>query len=261
MVDGADKINNALYNFYYTPQDAIKVFANIDVEPIPLVEKKQDLRFPFTIEKNSEKLEFKMPKNAPEHAKFFIAALSKNKKELMEELNIDSKTYDMLAQTAVLIAKNETRFCDTTDRVYKSFRELYVRYERFAGHLNGKPLHYSRGLTNMKYTLHVTEENPQLKNKMKKFGINNEYDLENIEKSAIGTIILLAEFNKRLDQSFAEGFEQSQEKFGATRMDALCAIWNGGRSSALLKGKFNPNEWIYTEKAHETLKEYKVIEK
>ena len=261
MVDGADRINNVSQNIYVNPQDAVRVTTNSEVEPIPLVEKKPDFKFPFEVETNDDSLKFEMPENAPEHAKFFIAALSKNKKELMEELNIDSKTYDMLAQTAVAIAGTETRFGDTADRVYKAFRELYVRYERSMGSINRKPINYSRGMTNLKHTLHVTEENPQLKNQMLKFGIYDEYQLENIEKSAIGTMILLADFNKKLDQSFAEGFEQSQEKFGTTRMDALCALWNGGRSAALLKGNFNPDEWIYTERTHKTLEKYKVIEK
>ena len=263
MVDGADKINSVSNNVHINQQDAIRITVNENKEPIPLVEKNADYEFPFTIQPDKDALKFKLPEDAPENAKLFATALIKNKKVLMEDLNIDSETYNMFAQIAVGLAKKETDFNGTGNRIYKAFRELYVRYERMVGTSLRKPMHYSRGMTNIKYTLHTAakDEETQVKTKMLKYGISDEYELENIEKSAICTIILLDYFNRKLDDSLADGFKQSQGKYGATRMNALCRLWNGDPNREILNGKFDPNNpfWTYAKDIERFCEEYKIV--
>lgn len=263
MVDGADKINKLSNNVYINKQDALQEIKPTDAAPIPLVEKKDEYKFPFTIEKaDPDEIEFEIPKNASRKANEFIAALIKNKKSLMKELNIDSDTYNMLAQTAVGIAGKETKFGGTADRIYKAYRELYVRYEKFMKTTTTRKIDYSRGMTNLKYTMHINDQTQSgIQLNMLKFGIYDEYQLENPANSAIGTIILLDNLNKRIDRNYSEGFEQSKEKYGTTRIDALCALWNGAHSKELVKGNFDASKWDYTKEVHKTIDEYKLITK
>ena len=259
MVDGADRINNLNNNAYVNQTDATRIAKNKEKQLIPLIDKKQEYKLPFAIEHENPPIEFEIPKNAPQNAKEFIGALTRNKEALMKELNIDSDTYDMLAHTAIGIANTETRFGDTADRIYKAYRELYIRYERLVTTDITRPMHFSRGMTNLKYTLHADDKTqPFIKGHMLKFGIFDEYQLKSPDKSAIATIILLSNFNNRLNDKFAEGFMQSQEKYGTTRTEALCALWNGAYSKALKKGNFNPSDWTYTQKVNATMNKYKL---
>ena len=91
-------------------------------------------------------------------------------------------------------------------------------------------------------------------------GITDEYQLEDPSKSAIATIILLSNFNNRLDRNFYEGLEQSNEKYGTTRTDALCALWIGSKSriTALKKGELKTSEWEYLNRVHSAMEQYKV---
>lgn len=263
MVDGADKISNISKNIYINQQDVIHAPEKTSVKPIPLVEKKAEYKFPFTVEETDhDAIRFEIPKNAPQKAHDFIGALIKNKKALMKELNIDSDTYNLLAQTAVGIANQETKFGGTGDRIRKAYRELYVRYERFAKSSADKKFDYSRGITNLKYTIHIADKNqPSIKENMFKFHIYDEYQLEDPVTSAIATIILLDNFNKRIDRNYSNGFEQSNQKYGTTKTDVLCALWNGAYSKALVKGNFDASKWYYTKEVHKTIDKYKLITK
>ena len=152
MVDGANKINNdSVQNQYYKLAGINPdLVCNSNSKPLPLVNQPEDKNQPFAIGRNN--IHFELPPNAPVEAVEFTDTLVKNKAKLMEELHINSDTYNMLAQTAVGIARKETNFgTDTGYKIRTAIRDSWIKYDR--KFLNPSKHDFSMGMTQIKYTL------------------------------------------------------------------------------------------------------------
>ena len=130
MVDGADKVNGCGNSPYINQSNATSEVKSTP-EVIQLVQNKNvNNKFPFAIEKEKD-IEFEMPENAPPGARDFTNALIENKEKLMQVLNIDSETYNMLAQTAVCIAMKKPNSVQITNlRTFlKKLQERFIKKE------------------------------------------------------------------------------------------------------------------------------------
>jgi hypothetical protein len=235
-------------------------------------------------------IHFDMPANASQNAKTFANSLIRNKEKLMKELGIDSDTYNMLAQTAMGIAKQETNFGEKTKRqqVKDSLRfvsDKVAEYQQEHGEENKSYMKdWSHGVTQLKYTLH--SKDPWVKEKLTSLGITNEMQLEDVSTSAIATIVVLAKLNKEIDSpSYQRGIKTAQDttveysgweigkdgiahktgntkswKNEITRQDVLCAFWNGSERASVKNGTFKPQGVTYTRNIRKYTQEYKLNE-
>lgn len=222
-------------------------------------------------------ISFEMPPDAPANAKIFADALINNKAELMQKLNIDNDTYNLLAQTAMGIAGHETNFGNesTRQRIKNGVRDSNILAFR----------DWSYGMTQIKYSMHI--QDPEIKKAMDALGITDEEQLLDPEVSAKATIALLAHFNEKINtERYQKGIETAQDTIvqykgfaldengiskqtktgqteawtnNITQQDALCAMWNGA-GKALLNGTFRPQHWTYTSDVKRYTEEYKLVE-
>ena len=239
-------------------------------------------------------ISFSMPSNAPPAAKSFASSLTSNKEKLMRELNIDSDTYNMLAQTAMGIARQETNFGEKTTRqtvkdVLRAPSDSVALIQDSLG-LDNKSYtgtDWSQGITQLKYTLHT--QDAWVKQKMKNLGITNETQLNDPETSAVATMVVLAKLNQEIDSpAYQKGIKAAQgtsvelkgyeldPKTGAakktadgstkpwtneiSRQDVLCAFWNGGARADVKNGTFKPSVWTYSNNVKKYTHEYKLNE-
>ncbi len=222
---------------------------------------------------------FSMPPDAPENAKIFAQSLIDNKEKLMSLLNIDNDTYNVLAQTAIGIAGKETNFGEFTVRQFGKDAARVIT--------GGAGRDWSRGITQLKYSLYMNpEKEPEIYRNMLALDITNEGQLDDPATSALGTMVVLAQLNKRINsERYQSGIEAAQDtityyngwQIGAdgiaqktgetkvwnneiTRQDALCALWQGAGARDILNGTFKPQGWEYTRVVRQYTDEYKLVE-
>lgn len=237
-------------------------------------------------------ISFNMPEDAPPAAREFANSLTTNKARLMKELGIDSDTYNMLAQTAIGIAKQETNFGESTGR--QKVKDILrmpsdsIAWAQQSLDLENKSIgkDWSQGVTQLKYTLHTQDE--WVKKHMDNLGITNELQLQDPETSAVATMVVLAKLNKEIDsKAYQEGIKTAQGtsasypgwemgedgiarksadgatrpwKNEITRQDVLCAFWNGTTRSEVKNGTFKPQVWSYSRNVRQYTQEYKLKE-
>ncbi|MCR5266174.1 MAG: hypothetical protein K6E29_06225 [Cyanobacteria bacterium RUI128] len=199
----------------------------------------------------------------------FEQSLKDNKARLMRELNLDNETYNTLARTAIAIAIKETLSAGTARSIKHGLIDLAPEV---AETLTGGAR--SVGMTNIKYSIHV--QDPAIKRLFESFGINEIGDVTNDAKSAIATMILLAQDNKILNSEqyqkaagVAQGTYVQLEDYAmgsdgvaretddgttqgweneVTRQDALCAMWNGGSNRRKLANGVFTTDWSYSNR-------------
>lgn len=238
-------------------------------------------------------ISFSMPANAPKNAVTFANSLVDNKAKLMRQLNIDSDTYNMLAQTAIGIARQETNFGETTGRqVLKDIarypNDSIAMQQHFWGMENTSAVSdWSQGMTQLKFTLHMKD--PIVKKNMEALGITNELQLKNPSTSAIATMVVLAKLNQEIDSpDYQAGIKTAQGtevrlngyefdpktnaskktadgstkpwKNNITRQDVLCAFWNGGDRASVKNGTFKPAVSTYSNNVRRYTQQYKLNE-
>lgn len=111
----------------------------------------------------------------------FMKAIMDNKEDIQRTFNIDSKTYNMLAQLAMGIAEQETRF-NTSYR--KSLKDMIPDFMLNIARGNSNR---SRGATQIK----IKGDNKQMQEIYARYGITED-NLENIYTSAFATLLRLA---------------------------------------------------------------------
>lgn len=243
---------------------------------------------------SASEISFNLPADAPQGAKDFAKSLVQNKARLMKELNIDSDTYNMLAQTAIGIAGKETKFGQSKSTGRQILKDVMrapsdsiaLAQKQFGlENTSGVTGDWSQGMTQLKYTLHTKD--PAVKKHMTNMGITNELQLKDAGNSAVGTMIVLAQLNKQIDTpAYQKGIKAAQgtrvsypgyemgsdgisrkSKDGVTRpwtnnitrQDVLCALWNG-RGADVRNGTFKPQIWSYSKEVSKYTKQYKLNE-
>lgn len=253
--EGLDNLNTNYYSKNISSDNKVKI-ENCKELNIPMCKNTKPSNNGYEIEHQT--IKFLIPKNAPEEAVDFANTLIKEKDKLMKELEIDSETYNTLAQTAIGIAGKETGFGRNLHHIIKTFfRDTLIKLDKQT--LNLLEHHFSIGMTQLKFTLHIKDDS--IKIHMDNIGIKESNELYNSKTSAIATIIVLSEMNKRLEncENFKNGFQQSQQKYGTTKQDALCKLWCGDPLLEIVNGTYNPKEWEYAKIVREYTQQYKLI--
>lgn len=226
----------------------------------------------------------------PPAGKEFANSLIQNKAKLMAELNIDNDTYNMLAQTAVGIAKQKTNFGKKSARqVVKNIMRIkndIAAYIQQKLGLENTGNTYSQGITQLKFTQQMKD--PWINKKMKALGITNELQLRDPKISAIATMVVLQKMNLEANSKAAKkGILAAQGtsvslngyyldsngiarkannehpaapwKNNITRHDILCAYWNGTRRG-VLNGIIKPAVWSYSNNVRKYTHFFELIE-
>lgn len=228
--------------------------------------------------KTAVPLEFNYP-NAPKPLKTFAKSLCDNKADLMKELKLDNDEYNKLANLSIGLTKPETEFGESKKYDIKEALPGGVKLLKW---MKGDDSANSRGLTQIKFNDHI--KNPEIKAQMAKFGITKEDDLNDPDKSAIATIILLNSMNKELKSSRNQtgigaaqgmpteysGWEKKDgvlTKTGNTQgfnneisqEDALCYLWNG-RTKTMQRGDATPDALEYVRTVRSAMNTYQLTE-
>lgn len=148
--------------------------------------------------------------------KKFVQTLDTKKPELMSKLNIDSDTYNDLANLSTGIVEQETEFGAGLKYIFK---ENFQGCISFVKKRKGKMSFNSRGLSQMKIDSYT---DPATRSLLAEYGINKN-NLKNPEKSAIATLIVLAGMSK----NELPRLKYRQSKLGLDNDDALLYLWNG----------------------------------
>lgn len=242
---------------------------------------------------SSTTISFKMPPDAPKNAVTFANSLIDNKETLMRQLNIDSDTYNMLAQTAMGIAKQETNFGEKTGRqitkdILRAPSDSIAWVQNKLGMENTSAVSdWSQGMTQLKFTMHRQDD--IVRRNLDALGITNELQLQDPKISAIATMVVLARLNQEIDSpkyqagiKAAQGTEVKLQGYefdpktnaskktadgstkpwtnNITRQDVLCAFWNGGDRKSVENGTFKPAVSTYSNNVRRYTQDYKLEE-
>ena len=222
--------------------------------------------------------------------KAFATSLIQNKAKIMLKLGIDNDTYNMLAQTAIGIAKQETNFGKKSTRqivknIVRTKNDIGAFLQRRLG-LENTGNTFSQGMTQLKFTQHMRD--PWVNKKMKSLGIINELQLKNPKNSAVATMVVLQKLNMEASTDAvkkgviaAQGTSVSLSgyyldlngiarkadnnhpaapwKNNITRQDILCAYWNGTRR-AVLNGIIKPAVWLYSNNVRKYTQLFELVE-
>lgn len=194
--------------------DFVKYISSAERSIVENIEKARSLALvqDTVVSDGTIKLPIKLAKIAGEKnsiANKFYTALKDNKENLMQDLEIDSKTYDRLVKIAMQIAKEESKYGKS--KKYKIYsiiekhqdtRDIFSGIRKYKEAVTGlkkpddKDGILSLGLTRFK----IDDTKPEEKALFKKYGINQGQNTSNIQedpgKSAIATIIHLANIDK-----------------------------------------------------------------
>lgn len=162
----------------------------------------------------------------------YINALMNNKQKLMQKFNLDSDTYNHLAELALGIAQQETKYGTSTRKEIKDKTpDFILNFVR--GNSNR-----SRGLTQIK----LKGDNAGMQNIYNDLGIT-ESNLDNADKSAIATISRLSYiYNTEIrGRKFVGKNGQNIDSY-----DALLYKWMG-RNNELNNHTATPLQNIYIQ--------------
>lgn len=154
--------------------------------------------------------------------KKFVQTLDAKKPELMSKLNIDSDTYNDLANLSTGIVEQETEFGAGLKYIFK---ENFQDCISFIKKRKGKMSFNSRGLSQMKIASYT---DPATRSLLNEYGINKD-NLKNPEKSAVATLIVLAGMSK----NELPRLKFKLSKLGLDNDDALLYLWNGKKDDIM----------------------------
>ena len=237
------------------------------------------------------KFSFKNLDKMPPAGKEFATSLIQNKEKIMLTLGIDNDTYNMLAQTAIGIAKQETNFGQKSARqVVKNIirtKNDFAAYLQQKLGLENKGNTFSQGITQLKFTQQIKD--PWVNKKMKALGITNELQLKKPQNSAIATMVVLQKMNMEARTEAvkkgifaAQGTSVSLAGYyldingiarkanpdhpaapwanNITRQDILCAYWNGKTRRAVANGIIKPAVWTYSNNVRKYTQIFELVE-
>ncbi len=227
----------------------------------------------------------------PPAGREFATSLIQNKAELMLKLGLDNDTYNMLAQTAVGIAKQETNFGKKSARqmvknIARTKNDIGAYLQRMLGMENTGNT-FSQGMTQLKFTQQMKD--PWINKNMKALGITNELQLKDPKTSAIATMVVLQKMNMEASTEAvkkgvfaAQGMSVSLRgyyldlsgiarkadkdhpaapwKNNITRQDILCAYWNGGTRKSVANGVLKPAVWSYSNNVRKYTQLFELVE-
>lgn len=172
--------------------------------------------------------------------KKFVQTLETKKPELMSKLNIDSDTYNDLANLSTGIVEQETEF--GTGLKYL-FKENFQGCISFMKKRHGKTSFNSRGLSQIKISAYT---DPATKHLLSEYGINKN-NLKKPENSAIATLIVLTGMSK----NELPGLKYRLSKLKMDKDDALLYLWNGKRDEIMDETAIpSKNEYILNVKKY-----------
>jgi LysM repeat protein len=190
------------------------------------------------------------------NAMSYANSIMLNKETLQNDFGVDSYTYDKLAQIAMGIGEQETKF--GTSKRYNSKKYIpnfaldtaknikAAIKEKDLGQLKNKPAR-SRGLTQIKFL----GDNEELREKYKNYGVN----LDNITQagtSGLATMIrLLHMYNTEVRGR--EFKDKNGNKIDP--WDAVLYAWNGTKKR-ITSGKSNPKTNSYVKNVHKYIDNY-----
>ena len=178
-----------------------------------------------------------VPADAVQTAKDFGNALKDNKESLMKDLALSSDEYNDIALVAMGIAQQESDFGDSQKYKLKEYGQWAIDILKW---VKGNNSYNSRGLTQMKLESYT---DPVTKNLLYKYNITSD-DLDNPEKSAIATMIVLGGMYK--NELNSAKVKQNMKELNIKPMDALLYVWNG-RTYELTRGTATPDKNIYVQ--------------
>ena len=178
-----------------------------------------------------------VPADAVQTAKDFGNALKDNKESLMKDLALSSDEYNDIALVAMGIAQQESDFGDSQKYKLKEYGQWAINVLKW---VKGNNSYNSRGLTQMKLESYT---DPVTKNLLYKYNITSD-DLDNPEKSAIATMIVLGGMYK--NELNSAKVKQNMKELNIKPMDALLYVWNG-RTYELTRGTATPDKNIYVQ--------------
>ena len=186
-------------------------------------------------------------KNVGEDAEYegniisYANAIMNGKKQLQKDFNLDSYTYDKLAQLAMGIAQQETKFNTSTRKQIKDYTPDIV-LNIIRGDTNR-----SRGATQIK----MSGDNKEMKSLYRKYGIDED-NIDNMDKSAIATMARLAYiYNSEVRGRHFKGADGSN----ISPYDALMYKWMG-RNKELKNKTATPSDNIYIRNVKNYMKEF-----
>ena len=190
----------------------------------------------------------------------FLNTIERNKKNLMQDLDLTEDEYYRLANIAMGIAEHETHFNDS------SFVSP-IGEERFQKRLIAKNImstistECSQGLTQIKYNENF-KNCPKNRQIAHKYGIKSAEDYKNnTSKCAIATMIILAghlrtaeslKWQIRLEENNKK-IQEEKEKI--TTDDIIALLWNG---TGLLEKRFDNHDDVVKISDRNTAPEWKI---
>lgn len=171
----------------------------------------------------------------------YSAALMQGKKKLQKMFNLDSYTYDKLAQLAMGIAQQETKFNTSTRKMVKDITPDFI-LNVVRGDSNR-----SRGATQIK----LNGDNNEMRAIYKKLNINED-NIEDIFNSGIATMARLAYmYNSEVKGRHFKGPENSP----ISPYDALLYKWMG-HNEQLRNKTATPNDNIYIRNVKKYIRDF-----
>lgn len=172
----------------------------------------------------------------------FTKALSKKKVSLMARLGIDNDTYNNLANLALGITGQESKFGESWRYKLKEFCPPCVSLARW---VRGKKSDPSRGLSQIK--LGCFTINPKIKALLGKYGIEERGDLHDPANSAVATMVIITDMYKN-EVPGVQRIRREQHKRNISAYDAISYMWHG-RKNELLNPKedVDPDNNVYVK--------------
>lgn len=185
------------------------------------------------------------------NVKGFIGGVTASKEAIMRDFGLDSYTYNNLAEIALGIAGQESKFGTSTRYAYKNMLSddqidlVKGAINLVTGKDKDKVSYRSRGITQIK----LKGDNRDLQEMYEKYSIDED-SLDNPVNSAVGTMIRLAHIYK----NEVAGKEFKGVNGEISPMDAVLYKWSG-RNKLLSSRKADPskdeyldNVWNYANK-------------
>ena len=170
--------------------------------------------------------------------------LMNGKKELLERFNLDSYTYDKLAQLAMGIAQQETKFNTSKRKMIKDYTPDFL-LNMVRGNSNR-----SRGATQIK----LKGDNEEMQKIYSDFNITDD-NIDSMDKSALATISRLAHiYNTEVRGRHFKG----KDDRNVSPYDALLYKWMG-RNSELRNKTATPEENNYISNVKEYIKNFEFL--
>lgn len=185
----------------------------------------------------------------------YIKGIEDFKKSIMMDTGIDSSIYNDLAELALGISEQESKFGTSLRYVGKNAipdeaLDVAKKARNFIQGKKDSPISYrSRGMTQIK----IQGDNKETQTLYDKYGIDED-SLENPYMAAAATMIRLANIYRG---------EVAGKKFGdISPMDAVLYKWSG-RNKLLRSGKANPesDEYLQNVKKYASQFEIKTVDK